>query len=57
LSLALASLLLMPGCGGSGIPQTPIGTSTFTVNVTASSAVAPSVAPNQQLQITLTVAR
>jgi hypothetical protein len=60
LSVAFASLLLMPGCGGSGssgIPQTPIGTSTFTVNVTASSAAAQSVAPNQQLQITLTVVR
>jgi FtsP/CotA-like multicopper oxidase with cupredoxin domain len=57
LSLALASLLVMPGCGESSIRQTPIGTSTVTVNVTASSAVAPSVAPNHQLQITLTVAR
>jgi hypothetical protein len=57
LSLAFASFLLMPGCGGgkSSIAQTPLGTTTFTVNAMASSTATQSTPPNQQLQITLTV--
>jgi hypothetical protein len=56
LSMAFASVLLMPGCGGSkGIAQTPTGTTTVTVNAMVSTAAAASAAPNQQLQIALTV--
>jgi len=54
LAMSLALLLAISGCGG-GIAQTPLGTTAITVNATVSGTAASNVAPNQQLQITLTV--
>lgn len=55
ISMAFAVFLLMPGCGGKSTIKTPIGATTVTINAMASATGAPNAAPNQQVQIAVTV--
>ncbi len=55
LMMTLATMISMAGCG-KGLTQTPTGTANIMVNATVTAGAGQTVAPNQQLQIAVTVA-
>jgi hypothetical protein len=54
LMMAFATMVSMAGCG-KGLTQTPIGTANIMVSATVTAGSGQTVAPNQQMQIAVTV--